>query len=339
MAIVYFDSGTTNTRAYLIRPPYPIINQKILFGSKDVSMSNEPNIFAKTLYRLYENILREVDLSDNEIKGVYASGMVTSPYGFRELEHIILPVDAVRLEKSIIDHEEKECFHRTIRLIPGVKTRERAASWMDLANMNNMRGEEIQAIGISEQLFQRYGNVFRESTYAILFPGSHTHCAIMNGETIVDVLSMFSGELFHSLTHATVLASEVSLDQEKETQEEIVLMGCHYLQEYGIARALYLVHTSRIFQVGDGEDRRDLLNGMIAGCVAQSLSIALRKKWPTLSKVVLCGSKTTIKPYECAVSYFTPNMEVVSIDEVQSEVAPAVDGLLKIIDRGDNNSV
>lgn len=331
MCIFYFDSGTTNTRGYLICDKGKIVSRKIPFGSKDVSANGNRDIFALELKKLYDRILSDEGIGDDRVKSIYASGMVTSPYGFCEVPHLLLPVDAVKLRKHMYPFQEDRYFRRTIHLIRGTKTVKGPIPLKTIDQVNNTRGEEIEAIGIAADL----SPCWRDEPYIVLIPGSHTHAALMENRRMDDVWSMFSGELFYSLTNATVLASEVEKDSDITPDMEIVLKGCEYLSKYGLARALYIVHASRIFETGDNLARRDLLNGIIIGNVIQSLKIVMDTKWPATKKLVIYGNPDIVKQHAAAAHCFMPHVEIKSLEAAGAYMEYSVRGLLEIITQGE----
>lgn len=331
MCIFYFDSGTTNTRGYLIYDDGRTVGKKIAFGSKDVSVNRNRDILPQELKKLYDAMLAEEGLLDEQVKSIYASGMVTSPYGFYEVPHLLLPVDAAKLRKHIYPFQESKFFKRTINLIRGTKTIEGNIPLHTIDQVNNTRGEEIEAIGIAAEL----SSLWQEEPYIVLFPGSHTHAALMKNRSMEDVWSMFSGELFYSLTNATVLASEVEKESEEEPNEETVMKGSEYLSKYGLARALYIVHASRIFDTGDNIFRRDLLNGIIIGSVVQSLKIVMETKWTGTTKLAIYGKTDIVKQHMAAARHFMPHVEIKNFEASGFDTDYSLRGLMEIIEQGE----
>ena len=151
MAAVYFDSGTTNTRIYVMDENFRVIaSETRSIGSKDsaIRKSNHPLLWA--MKKMYENALEICGLEDRDIEGIYISGMATSPYGIVEIPHREIPIKAEGLAKAIVPYYEEICFGRTIYLIPGLKT-----NASEFIYVNNVRGEETELIGALEELKKR----------------------------------------------------------------------------------------------------------------------------------------------------------------------------------------
>lgn len=48
---------------------------------------------------LYDQVLAANSLTDGDVEAIYASGMVTSPYGLKEVPHLVLPM-TVRISRT-----------------------------------------------------------------------------------------------------------------------------------------------------------------------------------------------------------------------------------------------
>lgn len=351
MSLFYFDSGTSNTRGYLIRNGTVIHSGKAAVGSKDVSISGDRGVLVQGLKTLYDQVLWEGGASDEEVDGIYASGMITSPYGLQEVPHLLLPLHAEKLREGMVPFFESQLFHRQIYLIPGAKTKSGADSFAEIEAVNNTRGEEIETIGICGELPEEW----RKGRCAVLFPGSHTHAMLVEGDMIVDILSNFSGELFHALTSATILASETAVDgrlagmpdEAAEGQSaspdgetfggssgfDPLRYGCETLKDLGMARGIYVIHATKMFGVGSNSQRRDCLSGMIAGAVAQSLALHRQWRWNGLNRVAVYGKGETVKAYRTALEVFLPAAELLEFCVEDYPQSFAVQGLLRMLDR------
>lgn len=84
--ILYFDSGTSNTRAYLLDRDFRICDSaKRTVGSKDSAIAGSNRVLIEGMKILYDQVLEANSLSDGDVEAIYASGMVTSPYGLKEV--------------------------------------------------------------------------------------------------------------------------------------------------------------------------------------------------------------------------------------------------------------
>jgi 2-dehydro-3-deoxygalactonokinase len=294
MVDVYFDSGTSNSRAYLIQSSSVMdvidtIDYSI--GSKDSSITGSNQMLVKGLKHLYDNLLNNNNILDEAVHHIYASGMVTSPFGIKEVPHISTPVSLELLCKNIVAYYEPDFFKRDIHLIRGVKTI--AENYIFdpclMDEVNNMRGEEVELFGILAQLetFAKTKNI------AVFLPGSHTHIVYAEKGEIKDILSTFSGELYHAVSTSTILADSIRSTND-ELDEEMVLLGFRDLKEYGITRALYIAHATKIFNVCNNHQRQSYLEGVINGSVVQAFDSRLKNKWSGINKILIASNSTRI---------------------------------------------
>ena len=69
---VYFDSGTTNTRMYVIDEAGSVVfKTEKAVGSKDAALANDRLLLARELYALYVSMLAEKGLRDADIQDVW----------------------------------------------------------------------------------------------------------------------------------------------------------------------------------------------------------------------------------------------------------------------------
>lgn len=328
MYLFYFDSGTTNSRGYLLKDGKILHSGKLPLGSKDVSQTGDRELLPRGLKNLYDRVLAEVGISDREIEKIYGSGMLSCPFGLTEVPHTLTPFGARELAEAIYPFPEEKYFKRTIYIIPGGKTAEGKLTLRQISSVNNMRGEEIEAMGIKNFL----PSPWRTGKYIILFPGSHTHALLFDGQKVIDIFSNFSGEVFHALTTATILSGSTKVEAEAPLPDAgSVEMGLQALKEYGFARAVYIVHATKIFDVADNRQRRDMLSAIITGTVFQSLSLHLEQQWQDVSRLAVYGDAAALFTCRQAAARFTPDLEFCSVSNQQTDRVCSVEGLLQII--------
>lgn len=338
MYIFYFDSGTSNSRGYLLDLDEAgngriLATRKAALGSKDVSQTGDRTLLPRGLKKLYDEVLAEAGIADEQISKIYASGMITSPFGLIEIPHALVPFGPKELADAMYPFEEEQYFHRTIHLVPGAKTAEGKVPLEELPGVNNVRGEEIEAIGVRNFVPAQW----KEGKYIILFPGSHTHALLFEGDRIIDILSNFSGEVFHAITTATILAGSTRLTEEEAASgpavpsAETVRFGLEALKKHGFARAAYIVHASKIFDACDNRTRRDMLSAVIVGTVFQSLALNCENKWTDVTRLAVYGDDTALLVCSEAAKIFLPDMETAQISNNQAGVVCSVEGMLNII--------
>lgn len=307
---IYFDSGTTNTRGYLIKGDQLIDSLKITVGTKDSAIAGSNHILLSAMKKCYEKLLLKNKLNDHDIDGVWASGMVTNTFGLIEVDHVNVPINAYKLLEKVYIHREEKFFKRNLMLIPGGKTvqRQETVTVENIDKINNVRGEEIEAIGLVAT-----GIMDKDTNFVMISPGSHTHlCYVKNG-ALVDIVSTFTGELNHAIKKETILGGELS-DGDIEMDEEYIKRGYQYLKQYGVSRALYIIHASRVFNICSDENRSQILTGIISGSVIDLLRKKISNEWNSVNEIIIIGGKSHLESYRILCESIMPKIPVQILD-------------------------
>ena len=316
--IAYFDSGTTNSRLFLLDENLNVIGMtKKMIGARDSAISGNNRLLVSSLYEMYQGLLKENGISDNEVSDVFLSGMITSVYGIKEIPHILLPVDSKTLAEGVATVNEDMFFKRDVHLICGVKT-----SGKEISDVGNMRGEETELVGLADKLKQR-----GLDDVAVILPGSHTHIAYVSGGSIVDCISNFTGELLFALQKDTILAPILEM-QPDVFDNEMVALALKNLDEYGFNRAIYIAHAMKMINAMDMERIRSYAFAVINGGLRKVLENACRTKWTKCKTAVVLGC---IKDGELFNILFKGSEEIKSIIHMESvDGSFALDGFRNI---------
>lgn len=303
---IYMDVGTSNIRAHLIKGFKLIDTETINVGTKDSAITGSNHVLLSSMKECYDKLLVNSELQDRDIKGLWASGMVTNTFGIIEVEHISVPLDVHKLLNRIYTHYEDIFFSKEMMLIRGAKTAQpgTVVTTDNIDRMNNVRGEEIEVIGMVAT-----GILPQDKDCVVISPGSHTHfCYVVNG-AIVDIVSNFTGELNYAIKKNTILSGELS-DKDIDMEPEYVNMGYQNLKHYGICRALYIIHATRVFNVCTDEVRSQILAGIISGSVIDLLAIKIAEDWKAVKKIVIIGGKSYIESYRILCESIIPHIPV-----------------------------
>ena len=126
MYIMYYDSGTTNTRAYLLKDGAIVRSMAKAIGAKNSALERDNTRLVGELYSMYEKLLSDEQITGSDVSHVFLSGMISCPSGIVEVEHLPAPVDAGTLRENVAVYRDDRFFHRELEIIPGIKTLERA---------------------------------------------------------------------------------------------------------------------------------------------------------------------------------------------------------------------
>lgn len=320
---LYFDSGTSNTRAYLLDDAFQIqYVAKKAVGSKDSAIAGSNRVLIEGLYALYCDVLAANGLADSDITTLYASGMVTSPYGLKEVPHLILPLSVQDFADSLYCFREESCFHQEIYLLPGLKTLNE-----DFSFVNNMRGEEIEIIGALDELKNQH---IAPRDVALIMPGSHTHVTYIQGEDLTGIISNFTGELFYALQKDTILSPVLS-PENKALVPEMVRKGVENLEKFGFNRSIYICHAMRIFEEGTAQERFSYGEGVVMGGVRQSLEYYCEHFWSKCRTVVMVSDEFMYQLFRI-IFEGSPWIDRVLWMPISDTKSYAVSGLKKIVE-------
>lgn len=302
---IYFDSGTSNSRAYLLKDDNIIDKGKREIGSKDVSVAGSNSILLEGLKLLFDQMLERNNLSDKVIKNIYASGMVTSPFGIKKVPHLSTPLSREKLRNNVYNYFESEFFNREIKLIRGVKTvpEDFNVNRENFTSVNNMRGEEIEIFGMLAEV-----DSYISKDCCIFLPGSHTHIAKIKNSIMEDIISTFSGELFNAIKKETILSDSIDLSL-MDYDKEMILKGAEIVDECGLNRALYLVNTMQIFTDMTRKEKTSFLEGVLTGQIIK----IFKKKWSAANNIIITADKRMLQVYQVLLENECRSKNIISL--------------------------
>lgn len=323
--LLYFDAGTSNTRAYLLNAAFDICyTAHVNVGSKDAAIVGNNNIILETMCSLYRKVLSYNGLEDGDISEIYASGMVTSPYGLTEVPHVKIPVSVADFSGRLYRYHESTNIKRDILLVPGMKTED-----TDFSFIGNMRGEEIEVIGALDEL-----KAMGIQNAALVLPGSHTHIAYVKGDAVEDILSTFTGELFYALKQETILSPILDCNMNcngSSLDPEMIRLAMSNLQLFGFNRALYIAHCMRIMDKYTPEQRRSYCEGIINGGIRQALEYYLSARWTDCEAIVFVCTEYMYKLFCSLFAGSTYEDRIVWL-KLTPESCYSIKGLKKIVE-------
>jgi len=304
MKTVYFDSGTSNSRIYLLAGNNVLYRDKAAVGSRDSALAGDREVLVSALYKMYSDLLADNDLKDNSIDSIWMSGMISCPSGLKEVEHLTTPTGKMELAKAIEPYFEPVHFKREICLVPGLKTigRRQKADLATVPEINNVRGEEVEAFGV----LSAYPDL-QKGCSVIVFPGSHTQVLIVSDGVISDIISNVTGELYAAILKNSIIGSSVRGGDEKGVIPKYVRFGARNVYEYGFNRALYIVRSMELFADTEPRQRYSALEGVINADVLKGIHRLVGDK---KTKIVVAGNEEQYRIY-AAIAEIYPNYEVV----------------------------
>ncbi len=319
--IVYFDSGTTNSRIFVLNESYEVLfSSKKEVGSKNSAISGSNRILLNGLKELYEKALTTLLIQDSDVAYIYASGMVTSPYGIVEVPHIELPVTLEIMASAVHCYFEEQVFKRNIFMIPGIKILNE-----DMAYVGNMRGEEIEFIGVIDEI----RSLTQKNDLALIMPGSHTHVIHVENSEFTGIISNLTGELFHALKEETIIHPILSCENPTLSIEQVKI-GVNNLLNFGFNRAIYICHAMRIFDRYTPEERYSYAEGVVHGGVREVLEYYCERIWRDCETICIVSNEFFYEIYNAIFEDSKYIKEIIWVP-LNNEKIYSLEGLKNII--------
>ena len=291
---IVIDSGTTNTRVYLIDSDEKLlaVSRKEI-GVRNTAADGNNGRLKNAVGDGIRSVMADKDITFADIEAVIASGMITSDIGLVEIPHLTAPAGKEELAAGMQKHMLPDVAPVPIWFIPGVKNHDKLDKIENLASMDMMRGEETEITAVLE-----YADDF--DSLLIVLPGSHMKfVSIDNCRKIKACITSISGELLSSITNDTIIADAVKHKyvSDKTYNQEFLQYGYRQAEQYGLGRACFSVRILGQFLVHD----ENLLANYVLGSVLQTDIQAIRKseilQTDSNTKVIVAGENVLAKAF------------------------------------------
>ncbi|HZG15689.1 MAG TPA: 2-dehydro-3-deoxygalactonokinase [Candidatus Bathyarchaeia archaeon] len=314
MYAVTIDTGTTNTRVYVWRDDEIIAEGFQPVGVRDTAIIGSKEKLTLAVKAAIDEALEKAKITERSQVTFLASGMITSNVGLCEIPHLLAPAGKKELAQSMVKMELPEVLDQPIWFVPGVKNNVPEITLDTCEEMDVIRGEEVETVGVTEKL-QLKGPAI------IILPGSHSKLiGIDEQNRITGCVSTISGELLDVITKQTILANALENSFATEVDEQVLLKGAQYAKKVGLGRTCF---TLRILDMFSGMTINQKANFLLGAVLATDIlavknSRALQVDHDT--HIVVCGKKTLKLALAALVKndeYFTGPLTVMG-DEHQA---------------------
>lgn len=264
MSKVYLiiDCGTTNLRVTLLdENKKPVDTIKGEGGVRHTAIDGHNGRLRTMLHDCMEQVLARNGYTMADVECCVASGMITSNMGLLEIPHVVAPAGAAELRAAMQEKVFEDIAPFPIAFIPGVRN---FAGQVDLENfseMDMMRGEEVEAVGLYKLLAPKGAAMF-------VLPGSHNKFVAMDAQgRIMGCMTSISGELLDAVTHHTILADAVghSFVAADAYNAEMAKAGARESAVSGLGRAAF---AGRILNTLGGKARSDIQSYLLGATLA-----------------------------------------------------------------------
>ncbi len=202
---------------------------------------------------------------------IVLSGMASSTIGMKDLPYADFPIKA---DGSSLTHEQIQLStDQNIILVSGVKN-----------DHGMMRGEEVQAVGLSH-LLQSYPHC------VLILPGTHSkHITSLNGEYTTSK-NFMTGERFELLSTKSILSNSV---KKGSWNSAAFTRGVRDGANYLLSAKLFSVRASHILSDSAPDQNYCYLSGLLIG---DELAYLIEEE----TLICLAAAKALSEPYQQAL--------------------------------------
>ena len=281
--MITIDGGTTNTRIALWNSDHICVDiYKSEAGVRETAISGSNKKLLDTVKEGICILLEKRNLKIEAVSAVYASGMITSAEGIKEVPHIKAPSGLKEFAEAVQVVSMPEVCVLPIHFIPGMKNGE-ATGMDEIEKMDMMRGEETEALALLKLM------EVKEPVLLVL-PGSHNKFVTVDKKgKLTGCLTTLSGELLSAVTRDTIIADSVGHSFAPALYDrKMLLKGFQTARETSLTRAIFLTRILKQFEKKKEEEcAAYLLGAMIASDIAAVKGSRALKLDPQMRVIVM----------------------------------------------------
>lgn len=320
---IYVDTGTTNTRGWLMYGDAVLARGCKPVGVRDTARDRSP---AK-LHAGLKELIGELQSGTNSLETsvpccVVAAGMISSPLGLAEVSHVQAPVSVAEIAAASRVFAFPEITELPIFLVPGVRSGAPGASRDSLDTVDVMRGEETLCFGLLQRGLLRQPGV-------VLTLGSHWKAIQIDTDgRIASSITSLSGELIHAVQTQTILASSVGNDWPDQMAPDWLEAGMNEQRRSGLSRALFCVRLLELKGEGTPADRLAYLVG--AFIVSDLEALTPRGVLHGDIQVVISGHKAIAEAWAFALARISLTTLVLCARETEKAFLTGLRRILQV---------
>lgn len=264
--IGFIDSGTTNSRVFLVEDGHVVSQGIRKVGVRDTVITGNNRKLRKGLHDAVVDAVKKAGVSIKDIQFFVASGMITSEIGLLEVPHLVAPASKADLAASVIRVQDREIFPFDIPIVfvRGIKNSIYGQNNRldELANIDFMRGEEVQVVGILEHYHPN-------PPLNVIVCGSHFKIIhVDNLGRIAGGLTTISGQFYEALIKETSIGKCVQDDENEVAggwlDDEIIEAAIEAVHNSGLLRAMLMPRFMQVLLKTNAKERRLFINAAIA---------------------------------------------------------------------------
>ena len=256
------DCGTTNLRVTLLdENKHALDVVKAEGGVRHTSIDGHNGRLRTMLKESIDAVLAKNGYTAADVEKCVASGMITSALGLLEIPHVPAPAGAAELRAKMQKKVFEDIAPFEIEFIPGMRNFAGEVNLENFSEMDMMRGEEVEAIGLYKLLKPKGAAMF-------VLPGTHNKFVAMDKHgKMLGCMTSISGELLDAVTHHTIIAEAVghSFVNADEYDAEYAKAGARECAVSGLGRAAF---AGRILATLGGKEKAKLQSYLLGATLA-----------------------------------------------------------------------
>lgn len=256
---IIIDAGTTNLRVSLLDEAWqPITQAGDDAGVRHTAIDGHNGRLRAAVKTCVQQVMDEAGISADNVRACLAYGMITSNVGLMEIPHLAAPAGPAQFHAGLVTQDFPGLLPFPITFIPGLKNTAEPVTLDRLGNLDMMRGEETEAIGLWSALRP-------ERDLMLVLPGSHNKfISVGRDGSLRGCMTSISGELLDALTHHTVLSDSLeSAFVSPENYDSSLMLAGAAACDAGLGRSAFLVRIMRTLGNFSVEEARNFLLGAV----------------------------------------------------------------------------
>ena len=309
------DCGTTNTRVYVLDDDNRCIGRgERRVGVRNTSMTGSDRVLKDGLCEAIRDAAADAGVELKDIRFAVASGMITSEIGLMEIPHLICPVGLKELAENTVLTAPGQLIGIDVPIlfIRGTRNDYGEAILKNIRNVDFMRGEETQMMGILEE-YDIQGSV------NVIVLSSHTKIIHLDGKgRIAASLTTLSGQLYEAICKETMIGKSLVEDLSEESGgysfEEVVDTAAEVVRDVGLDRGIMIPRFLQVLLKTDYKERQLFIDAAIA---ADDMRLVreFEAQGHGAKKYILFGHQERCELYSYLIRKMSPDIEILSISE------------------------
>lgn len=327
------DCGTTNTRVYILNEDNRIIGQGARrVGVRNTSMTGSNAVLKAGICDAIQEAAGNAGIAVSDIAYAVASGMITSEIGLLEIPHLICPIGLEELAKNVVLTKPGELIPLDIPIlfIRGVRNNYGKAILKNIRNVDFMRGEETQMVGILEEY-----DIHCPVNVIVL--SSHTKIIHSNSRGQIEAsLTTLSGQLYEAICKETMIGKSLSENNTEESGrysfEEIVNTAADVVRDVGLDRGIMIPRFLQVLLKTDYKERNLFIDAAIAADDMRLIK-EFEDQGYHAQKYILFGHQSRCELYSYLIHKMRTDVDVICVSDKQKLSDIMVKGAIKVADK------